>query len=319
VTLQGVCCDALNPAGAPPVDQLGAMEIVRLVAFDSGVFYAYHHELQAAGLKTAVVIAQETFGSFGLLEETVKRIARRCTPTYWIVGNEMDAGALSEESHASMTQSVDQYVTYFGAVSRAVRSVQPFAHLVVGGSVSGQPDVWVEYIESLERSGYQLSGADIHPYAKGASEAATLLQAYRALRPQLAQFVLEWNREASEMLDYVRMLDEERVTAAAFFAWHTVDVPGLMDPSGQPTARYRAYLAALAARPFAGSLPVDTTPIGGVEMPDFVWGFKSYHDQHPEIGAAVTDEGPVGNVQETEHGLLVYLRGANKVVYLPKA
>lgn len=209
----------------------------------------------------------------------------------------------------------------FGTIARAIRSVDPDAYLVLGGSVSGQPIAWLEWVQAIEESGETIQAADIHPYAKDAPTARALIRAYHTLRPDFALMVFEWWREAAEIPAFVQMLNEE-CEAHTFFCfsdgmWSGM---GLYTLSLIPTPEGHAMQTLIAAE-----RPKERP------MPEFVLGFKDYAEAHPEVGEPVTsefdeftyDDGEsvdwTVRRQDTTTGRLYYYTESNTIVFQPFA
>ena len=210
----GCVLDALNPAAAPDPATY-PFKAARLVAFDDERFYAYAEALDAAGVQLALVLARETFGD-GDRAAICTAIAEHIAPALFIVGNEEDAGLLAEPSPSSWSMTPTEYADLWHTCTTAIRAVQPGAQFVVGGLVSGQLVALLDYVPIAGDE----DGVDIHPYGKTAVETAMLLNAYRATGETDAPFlVLEWNRPASEIPDYCKMLDAQGVQVACWFAW----------------------------------------------------------------------------------------------------
>ncbi len=81
---------------------------------------------------------------------------------------------------------------------------------------------------------------------------------------------------------------------------------GLFDTQGNPKPEYAALLA--SAQPPAQ---------GGTTMASFQLGFAAYAAAHPEVGTPLEDEGPIGDVQLTTTGVLLYFPRANTVRFVP--
>lgn len=238
--MKGIVCDALNPGGAPTPAELRAIgaDGARLVAFDDDRFYAYHDTIKAAGLWTAVVLARETFGDAGY-NRVSERLAARCEPTWWLVGNEADAGLLPVPSPSSWAMEPSEYVIFWRIVAWQIRQVQPDAQLVIAGQVSGQLTWLEEALPLIERP----TALDAHPYGKSVAEARALIRSYKALG--LPVTVMEWSRAAVEMPGYLAMLEEEAL-AAAFFCYSESMVPGFGLIEDPPSlAAFRAASASV--------------------------------------------------------------------------
>lgn len=269
-----ICCDALNIAGRPsPFDLWDAgTDGVRLVAFDNGAFIDYHGHLRASDLETAVVIAREScanddFGGWASF------YAEHIAPTYWVLGNEMDAYLLEAESPSSWKMRPEEYAAFWHATAVPILQRQPDALLVVGGLVSGQPSYLEETFPLLDPRPYAV---DVHPYGRDAASAEDLLWMYRSLALPAAQarlrlyrevlatygmnerrlFVLEWNRPDHEISEYERMLQEE-TGQAAWFCWSDLMVSpfGLLDADDQQKPEYDAFQTANGGGPVADLHP----------------------------------------------------------------
>jgi hypothetical protein len=258
MTLFGVVCDALNPAGCPDPEALSWAEVVRLTASDSQQLYGYAKRLQAAGIKVALVWTLASVGNHPD-PEVVRRIVRRCPAEFHVVGNEpdsvynLDADGNPYPSEASDGMAEQVFGPWFHAVATAIRTIQPDTLIILAGMVSGQPWAARKYVDAVRRSGHRLDGLDLHLYNTTPGELGTKLNLYREEFPTLALYMSEWSRPASEIWDFMQGLESFGVAMALYHAWHQTDIEGLHDESGHPTDRHHAYLAALAARPFAGS------------------------------------------------------------------
>ena len=232
----GVCLDALNPSGRPAPSELLALgcSLVRMQARFDEQMYRYHDDCRRAGFQTAVVLDRDAYPN---IEEHALTIA----PTYWVIGNEMDAYLLPEPSPSSWSMTPDEYVILFTSTRRTILKRQPEALLIIGGLVSGQA-WWLDECGDLGAA-----GIDVHPYSKSASEAEQLIVEYESLYG-LPIYVLEWHRDAPEISSYQRMLDVW-TAGSAYFAWHDVDGLGLHDSDGNQKPEYHAFKAALEGVP----------------------------------------------------------------------
>lgn len=230
---------------APSPDELYPIPAVRSVALRSDAFYAYQDRLTAAGLLRACVVTTESLGAdpdgwAGAMAELIDSVV----PSYWIVGNEADAGYLIAHSHASDRMDPPDYARFWDAVVPQIRDRQVGVPVATFGFVSGSPEVMLDY----ERFCREADLVNAHPWSKTAAETSLLLASYRSvLGPQTRFMVGEWNRPASEIAEYVRMLQAERVEAAFYFSYHRFDVEALHDEHGQKTDRYYAFIEALRA------------------------------------------------------------------------
>jgi hypothetical protein len=301
---RGACLDALNPGGCPPAAELaGRLQWARLVAFTDPAFYAYHDALQAAGIRTAVVLAGETFDGRDWAQ-IADDLAERVQPDVWVVGNEEDAYLLDAPSDSSWAMAPAEYAQLWMACEVAIRAVHSDATIILGGFVAGQPSVLTTYLGAIAAvwPGEQIDGVDVHPYGKTADETRALLQGYRRAG-NLPRYVLEWNRPAEEIAAYQAMLDAE-TAGSTWFAWsdQMVDGFGLVAVDGTLTPEGRAFFTEEES-----------------EMSAFHFGFKAYADAHPEVGTPVGDEEYVSagySQQMTSNGMLVYSKAANQVRFL---
>jgi hypothetical protein len=240
--VHGVCVDALRDDGSPSYQAMKPFKAVRLVFFHDPRWYIYAQQLLDQGIEVYAVLARESFPSLELIEIAgfCWNISKNITPTAWVIGNEMDAWALSKPSRSSWSMEPDEYYDFWRACLTGLdRTV---SKVLVGGFVSGLPEVATQYLSAITES----DGYDVHPYAKDASEAEKLLELYRAYLGTIRPFyVLEWNRKPGEIQDYVRMLERLEVKAASFFSWHPVDISSLRDQYGNPTESYQELVEAI--------------------------------------------------------------------------
>lgn len=310
----GVCLDALNPNGCPEPSTY-PFAWARLVAYEDDAFYEYCGLLQSAGIKVALVLARETFAgqAYG---PVAARLAARIKAELWVVGNEMDAGLLENAdgspaySPASWELTPDEYADLFIDCARAIRYADPTAIVILGGFVAGQPEAAALYAEPIQHRGMKIDGLDIHPYGKVDNAAAELVDDYRAVTV-LTPYVLEWNRSAAEIPEYVEALALAGVPLVCYFAWSYNDGAtewGLIDSDGTQTPEFEALVKF--------GVNNSNTILEG-PMAEFALGFKSYADAHPEVGTPLEDEGPIGDVQLTSAGVLLYFPRANTVRFIP--
>ena len=200
---------AIHPAARADELRAAGATGVRIVAFDDERFFTYAHALLEAGLEVAIVIAREScadddFGGWASF------YAQRIRATAWIPGNEEDAYLLAAPSPPSWKMTPAEYAAFWDACAYAIRAVQPDAHVVVGGLVSGQPSYLDELLPLLDPVPYAV---DIHPYGRDAAGADDLFAMYRSVALPEAQarfasyravldahgaagrlYCLEWNR-----------------------------------------------------------------------------------------------------------------------------
>lgn len=234
---------------APSADELRPIRAVRSVALLSEDFYAYHRHLIAGDVIHACVITPETIGDDpGQWEANTRELLSHVFAHYYAIGNEMDAGYLTEHSHASTRMDPPEYGVFWGAVVPVIRELQPSANVATGGFVSGSVDVLMDY----ERFCRAAEVVNLHPWNKTAAEAAQLIEdCRRALGGgqvrgrDLRWMIGEWNRPAAEIPGYVQMLRKQQIEVACFFSFHTFDVPGLTDRLGRKTDLYDALMRAI--------------------------------------------------------------------------
>jgi hypothetical protein len=169
----------MNPAGAPSIEELRASgaDGARNVAFNNDQFFGYQRMLERQGMTTAVVLARESFPD-GDYQSWAGWYAARCTPTYWILGNEPDAYILGVPSPSSWSMDPLQYADFWHQAALGICQVQLDAVLCVAGLVSGSV-TWLEGVLPYLNPGPD--AVDIHPYAKTTAEARGLLRAYRGV------------------------------------------------------------------------------------------------------------------------------------------
>lgn len=295
MTVQGVAVptDVLT---APSPPDLYPIPAVRSVALRSDDFYRYQDHLTAAGIHRACVVTTESLGANpDGWASAMAELLDNVVPSYWIVGNEADAGYLAAHSQASDRMDPPVYAQFWGAVVPQIRRRQPGVPVVTFGFVSGSPEVVMDYAEFCAEADL----ANIHPWSKTAAETSLLLASIRAALGNGTRFLIgEWNRSAAEIPGYMKMLQAERVEVAFFFSYHTFDVPGLTDLQGQKTDRYYAFIEALRA-------PEPETTMGKLEDAETQPWWK--------IGAAWKEPGerevpPVMEFQALD-GRIMRLRG----------
>lgn len=251
---KGCCLDSLFAPARPEPRELAMLGLdgARLVARHDRRFYSYVQRLHVAGFDVAAVLARESFNTTNYRKEAAQyaRGLRDWQPEIYVIGNEEDAGLLPEESPSSWKMEPAEYGAFFAACADGIRSVDPAALLIMGGLVSGQPSALHDYLAALGPWRQWLHGYDVHPYTRDASSASDLLSAYRFYDPNLAQYVLEWNRPANEIAAYVLMLDNvlnSPVAGWCWAMWSSAMVPdmGLVDERGWITPEGRALSRAL--------------------------------------------------------------------------
>ena len=210
----GMNVDPLNPSGAPAPQTLFGLGVrwVRLVS-RRGV-EPYVQSCQQAGLMVLAVVTEESGGYL-------------CPADCYQIGNEPDVDGTLD------SMAPDTYVDYWHLYRGTYRDV-----LMIGAGLgAGQPDYWAAVQQAGGLSG--AAGFGAHPYAKTATEARHLLQAYKGITPELPLWVDEWNRPVGEIPAFVAMLRQQAVMHA-WFCWSDGMVPGF----GLSPAKSRMLTAA---------------------------------------------------------------------------
>lgn len=243
--MSGVCIDVNHSAGTPTPSLLAPFHWARQVAFPNPTVANACRAIQTQGHELALVIAAESFPGGNPSTAVMGAHAAGYRPELWIIGNEMDAGALSAESVSSWTLDPARYAEVWRLCALEILPVQPQAKLIIGGFVAGQPALLGDYLTAVRAVGGTPFGYDVHPYGKGTVEAQQLLAGYRSVAPDLASYVLEWNVPDAEIASYQAMLDTT-VAASCYFCWSDgmVDGFGLLDASGNPHPGYDALVEA---------------------------------------------------------------------------
>jgi hypothetical protein len=217
----GTNVDALNNPRDPVAAKAQMFQGVRVTMCDDDRCRAYATAAKAAGLFVLGVEDQSARG-YILPPDLVDAVQ---------IGNEPDQAGPS-----SWTRTVDEYVQDL----QIYRGTYPQYTMIAAGLASGDPSYLQQVIEAGGLDGY--SAIAVHPYAKSASEASDLLDAYQALT-ELPIVVSEWNRPVNEISDFRAMLAQKTVQAFWFCDgdW-MVDGMGLFDKSGNPKAELIALV-----------------------------------------------------------------------------
>lgn len=196
---------------------------------------AYVRACYAAGLNVLGVLTPESL-PFRAGAEQYRDWPLAC----WQIGNEMDSGGL-----ASSTMDPGTWRNFYYACLSGLG--WPSVPILAGSFASGQPDLAASYLVVDGITGY-----GVHPYAKDADAARVLLREYRARFPALDVWVTEWNRPAAEIAAFTRMLEEEQIPVACWFAWSDAQSLwtegirlGLADEHGNPKPELAALLQVL--------------------------------------------------------------------------
>jgi hypothetical protein len=227
--VNGVNLDPLNiPHGRPDPALLRSLGFtwVRLVA-RPGV-ETYEHECRQAGLRTLVVLANESFAA-GWVDGYMEAMS----PSAWQLGNEPDQAGPS-----SWTMRPSEYLSLWRSIAPMLR--RQGAPVVAAGLASGIPEWLAEITGELDAD-----ALCVHPYCKTAEQARDLLERYRVYGRPL--WVTEWHRPALEVGEFAAML-EGQAEMAAWYAWSDGMNPGfgLVNIYGQPRSEYDAMVEAIA-------------------------------------------------------------------------
>lgn len=199
----GVNVDPLNPNGRPEpavLRRLGA-NWVRLVLRDDPAVHDYAARCHDLNVNVLGVVARESAGFVGV----------ECD--MYQIGNEPDVN-----SPSSWTRTPDEYIEDW----RIYRETYPGLPMIAAGLASGDVGWWQTVGPHLQGC----AAVGVHPYNKTATQAQTMLTAYRKVRPDLALWCTEWFRDANQIVPFQRMLN---VQADAAFWFCSTDgmVPGM--------------------------------------------------------------------------------------------
>lgn len=200
--LNGINVDPENLAAWTSPRELAHMgcRAVRMVSRDLDSCRAYRDQAQEAGLVVLATVAAESQGF----------ILPDCQ--MYQIGNEPDGHG---PSSWTMTRAA------YRAEWQIYRDTYPDLYMIAAGLTSGDVSWWAEVGPELEGC----AGVAVHPYSKSATVAQKLLKAYKAVRPDLALWVTEWNRPPLQVVPFTRMLRLE-AEAAFWFCASDAMVPG---------------------------------------------------------------------------------------------
>jgi len=186
--------DPLNPTNAPlPADLMRLGDRwVRLVS-RPGV-EQYVNWMQVAGIMVVAVVNEQSGGYL-------------CPADVYQIGNEPDVPGTDD------SMSPAGYRSYF----RLYRETYPDLTMIGAGLGSGQTSYWNTVIQGGGLPG--ASGFAVHPYAKTAQQARSLLNQYRTLSPSLPLWCTEINRPAAELPEFSAMLKSLPVVMWSWFCW----------------------------------------------------------------------------------------------------
>lgn len=204
--IRGVNVDPMNSGGSPEPAVLRRMGAnwVRLVSRDDQIVRDYTDACHDVGINVLGVVARESEG-YLLPSADMHQI-----------GNEPDVRGPS-----SWTRSVNEYIEDW----RIYRETYPDLPMIAAGLASGDVTWWQTIAPHLQHC----AAVAVHPYAKTASQAQTLLTAYRKVRPSCALWVTEWFRDEDQVVPFSRMLSAQADAAFWFCATDAmVDGMGLL-------------------------------------------------------------------------------------------
>lgn len=210
--IYGLNVDPSWSGGRPSAELLQRLgvDMVRLTSRDSDAVRDYIRMLHVYTIRTLAIITDESHGH--LVDGA----------DVYQIGNEPDLNSPSSE-----TLTPDQYVERW----RIYRETFPDVPMIAAGLASGQVSYWQNVGPRLVG---QVNAVAVHPYAKTAAQAQTLLRAYKAVRPELALWVTEWFRDPNQVAPFQHML---RAEADAGFWFCATD--GMVDGMGLMTADFR--------------------------------------------------------------------------------
>jgi len=293
----GACLDGDNPAGSPS-PSLYPFGLARTEARDAKDWYQYVSQLTYEGVALATVLDTESVPSLTTAGAISLAYAEQCASRFWIILNELDI--------PETAMPPEEYARWWYVIGTAILTHDPNARLVVAGMASGDPSKAKPFIDAVLAVGPKPYALDVHLYPSAGDDVAGLLAGYAELGLPLTCF--EWNPMNSgiAIAAFVAILRAAGVIASTYFEWSDGMVPGygLIDVNGKQTPEYAELISA------AGEEPV-------TETPTFEFGFADYAAAHPEVGAPLEDEGPIGDVQLTENGVLLYFPRANQVKFIP--
>jgi len=193
----GVNVDPLNPDNAPSIDELqrAGMRWVRLVSRDDDEVRRYIDTCWANGLMVLAVITEQSGGYL-------------CPADIYQCGNEPDVAGTAD----SMSPST--YLAYWNIYHQT----HPDLVMIGAGLGSGQVRWWQDLVMQTGTPPRGMAGFAVHPYAKTAAQAKTLLAAYQKITPSLPLWITEWNRPPAEMPAFASMLRQVSVMNA-WFCW----------------------------------------------------------------------------------------------------
>lgn len=203
--MPGSNVDPLNPANAPTsAALLGAgLRWVRLVSRDNNAVRGAAADYQAAGIMVLAIITEQSGGY-------VLPGADYCQ-----IGNEPDVSGTAD------AMSAHDYVAYWNLYYDTwFAPGRPYASVPVIGAGLGSGDT--NYWRQVQNAGglRGAAGYAVHPYAKTAGQALSLLTAYRAVTPTMSCWVTEWARPTREIAEFRAMLERvPGLVSHAYFSW----------------------------------------------------------------------------------------------------
>lgn len=217
--------DPLNPNDGSP-DPIRLMQYgirgVRLVVRTDERVRQYKAAVQASGLLVLGVVTEESGGEVYADDP--------CDITQ--IGNEPDRGTNTQPyKPGSDIMGAAAYVEYWRLYwNEWFAPGRPLdGHAAIGaGLQSGRTSYWSAVVKAGGLPGS--AAMALHPYAKDAAAAASLIKAYRALSPWSSVWITEWNRSLAEIPAYKAMLHQAPgVVGDAWFCFHDYNGFALTD------------------------------------------------------------------------------------------
>jgi hypothetical protein len=249
----GVNLDYRNLAGRPDASDLSIFAWARLVARHDEGLPRYVVALRAAGIRTVLLLAGESFAGGDRREEAAE-YARTIRSDCWQIGNEPDL-----VSPSSWTMAPAAYAALAHECADGIRSSDPASTVVAAGLASGDP-TWLDECGDLP-----VDGIAVHPYGQrsestwpapnwGFGNVGDLLDRYAAHAKPL--WITEFGTDdASVHADYYARLylavaQRADVAAALAFCYSDGMVPGfgLVDTAGNRKPAFDRLAEAVARR-----------------------------------------------------------------------
>lgn len=215
--------DPINAGNAPKVDELlqYGYRRVRLVSRDSQAIRDYRDAVHAAGIAVLCAITEGS-GGYVLPGCDVYQIGNE--PDEYLSNHDLTART-SIWSGTGDCFTPQAYVEYWGLYyDNYFAPGKPLASIpVIGAGLgAGQVTWWIDVKNAGGLKG--ASGFAVHPYARSAASAASLLAAYRAITSTLPLYVTEWSRPLDETAQFAAMLRQAPGVVGHFkYTWGGAD------------------------------------------------------------------------------------------------